>query len=182
MTGEGAGAAGAGEQHLVVRAMRTAFARLGAQPPGLALSCRNAIPQGFGLGTSAGAICAGLLAARALAGPPGGRRCRTTEILRLATRLEGHPDNVAACLAGGLTIAWNPGAPAPAGSAAPAQAAARRPEGGPAGPAARHRARCCACPPSPLATVTARQVLPADRSRTPPRRPTRPGPRCWWPR
>ena len=45
VTGEGAAAAGAGEQHLVVRAMRLAFARLGGQPPGLALSARNEIPQ-----------------------------------------------------------------------------------------------------------------------------------------
>jgi homoserine kinase len=160
VTGEGAGAAGAGEQHLVVRAMRTAFARLGAQPPGLALSCRNEIPQGFGLGSSAAAICAGLLAARALAGADGRVALPDSEILRLATRLEGHPDNVAACLSGGLTIAWNPDAPAPAGQAAPAQAAA------PAGPRVVRLAPLpgitpVLCVPAvPLATVTARQVLP----------------------
>jgi homoserine kinase len=162
VTGEGAGAAGAGEQHLVVRAMRTAFARLGAQPPGLALSCRNTIPQGFGLGSSAGAICAGLLAARALAGPDGRAALPDEEILRLASRLEGHPDNVAACLSGGLTIAWNAGAPAPAGTAEPAEAAA------PAGPRVARLTPLpgitpVLCVPAvPMSTLTARQVLPAD--------------------
>jgi homoserine kinase len=82
--------------------MRAAFGRSGGQPPGLALRCVNTIPQGRGLGSSAGAVVAGLLAADALAGatPADG------EVLGLATQLEGHPDNAAACLAGGLTIAW----------------------------------------------------------------------------
>jgi len=94
---------GAGERHLIVRAMRVAFDALGvAQPEGLALRCVNRIPHGRGLGSSAAAIVAGLLAARALAGAsvaPG-------DVLPLASELEGHPDNVAPCLFGGLTIAW----------------------------------------------------------------------------
>jgi homoserine kinase len=67
----------------------------------------NAIPQRRGLGSSAGAVVAGLLAARGLldldakAGP----LCDQA-LLGLATELEGHPDNAAACLAGGLTISW----------------------------------------------------------------------------
>src|SRR6202042_3553422 len=68
VTGSGAETQSAGEDHLVIRAMRAAFGALGGQPPGLSISCRNEIPQGFGLGSSAGAIVAGLLAARALAG------------------------------------------------------------------------------------------------------------------
>ena len=150
VSGEGADAAAAGEGHLVVRAMRAAFAAAGAgQPPGLALRCVNAIPQGRGLGSSAGAVVAGLLAGRALAasaaaeqpaahaagglaGPDGqalagGAAAEPLAdgatpfadgtapfadgaLLGLAAELEGHPDNAAACLAGGLTIAWNPGA------------------------------------------------------------------------
>jgi homoserine kinase len=110
VTGAGAETASAGEKHLVIRAMRTAFARIGMQPPGIALTCHNEIPQGFGLGSSAGAIVAGLLAARALAGPAGPATLPDDAVLRLATRMEGHPDNVAACLAGGLTIAWEPAA------------------------------------------------------------------------
>ena len=116
VSGEGAGTAGAGERHLVVRAMRAAFAAAGrAQPPGLAVRCINAIPQGRGLGSSAGAVVAGLLAARALAGAEGAEGAEGDEgdeggLLALATELEGHPDNAAACLAGGLTIAWQAGA------------------------------------------------------------------------
>jgi len=119
VSGAGEATAAAGEDHLVIRAMRAAFGVLGGQPPGIGLRCANAIPQGYGLGSSAGAIVAGLLAARALAAGAVGRACAQragpgrdgpgltdAELLQLATRLEGHPDNVAACLAGGLTIAW----------------------------------------------------------------------------
>ena len=101
VTGEGAGLVGAGEDHLVVSAMRAAFSDMGEQPPGLALRCVNRIPHGRGLGSSAAAIVAGVLAARALAGSADPRGA-----LALATTLEGHPDNVAAALFGGLTIAW----------------------------------------------------------------------------
>jgi homoserine kinase len=97
------------EGHLIVRAMRGAFEVIGDAPPGIALNCRNSIPQGFGLGSSAAAIIGGLLAARALAGEPGADRLPDETVLRLAADLEGHADNVAACLAGGLTIAWNSG-------------------------------------------------------------------------
>jgi homoserine kinase len=105
VSGEGADLAGAGEDHLVVRAMRAAFAAIGAQPPGLGLRCVNRIPHGRGLGSSAAAIVAGILAARALAGPDAAK-LPDGALLGLATGLEGHPDNVAACLGGGLTIAW----------------------------------------------------------------------------
>ena len=64
--GEGEDLAAAGERHLVVRAMRVAFAVTGGQPPGLELRCVNRIPHGRGLGSSAAAVVAGLLAARAL--------------------------------------------------------------------------------------------------------------------
>jgi homoserine kinase len=109
VSGAGEEFAAAGEGHLVVRAMRAAFGALGGQPPGIGLRCVNAIPQGFGLGSSAAAIVAGLAAARAL-WPDGaaaaGHKLNDQGLLRLATEMEGHPDNVAACLAGGLTIAW----------------------------------------------------------------------------
>jgi len=108
--GEGAAdVAEAAEAHLVVRAMRAAFEDLGAgQPPGLALRCVNRIPHGRGLGSSAAAIVAGVLAARALADAG----VSAAEALPLANELEGHPDNVAPCLFGGLTIAWlNDGMP-----------------------------------------------------------------------
>jgi homoserine kinase len=103
ISGEGEDLAGAGEEHLVVRAMRAAFAVTGGQPPGLGLRCVNRIPHGRGLGSSAAAVVAGLLAARALSSP---EKLPDDALLPLASDIEGHPDNVAACLAGGLTIAW----------------------------------------------------------------------------
>lgn len=122
ITGEGADLAEAGEGHLVVRAMRAAFAAIGSQPPGLGLRCVNRIPHGRGLGSSAAAIVSGILAARGLAGldsADGGKESAGADDtlpvsgtagadgpLGLATEIEGHPDNVAACLGGGLTIAW----------------------------------------------------------------------------
>ncbi len=106
---DGAGAATLprNERHLVVRALRAAFDRLGGQPSGLALRCENRIPQSRGLGSSAAAIVAGVVAARALAsGTTGDPVEDEAADLDLAAELEGHPDNVAGCLAGGLTIAW----------------------------------------------------------------------------
>jgi homoserine kinase len=105
ISGEGADLAGAGEEHLVVQAMRAAFAVTGGQPPGIGLRCLNRIPHGRGLGSSAAAIVAGVVAARALSGS-GPDHLPDAALLALASDLEGHPDNVAACLAGGLTIAW----------------------------------------------------------------------------
>jgi homoserine kinase len=104
VSGEGASdVTDAEEAHLIVRAMRAAFDDLDSgQPPGIALRCVNRIPHGRGLGSSAAAIVAGVLAARALAGAPAGPE----GALPLANALEGHPDNVAPCLYGGLTIAW----------------------------------------------------------------------------
>ena len=93
------------ESHLVVRAMRAAFGRLGGQPPGLALTCTNRVPHGRGLGSSAAAIVAGVVLARDLV-VDGDQRLSDADLLALATEIEGHPDNVAACLLGGFTVAW----------------------------------------------------------------------------
>jgi len=106
VTGIGEQTARYGEGHLVVRAMRAAFDALGGQPPGIGLRCVNAIPHGFGLGSSAAAIVSGVLAARALFGGNGRELMPDDAVLGIAAGLEGHADNVAACLAGGLTIAW----------------------------------------------------------------------------
>jgi homoserine kinase len=92
------------ESHLVVQAFRAACAELGWSPTGLRLLCRNGIPQGRGMGSSAAAVVAGIVAAWALC--PDVQTRDDTAVLRLATRLEGHPDNVAACLLGGATISW----------------------------------------------------------------------------
>jgi homoserine kinase len=106
VVGEGAGMLPSDERHLVVRAMFEAFDALGTRPPGLALRCHNRIPQARGLGSSSAAIVAGIQLARGLV-RDGAAAMDDAAALRLAARIEGHPDNVAACLLGGLTIAWS---------------------------------------------------------------------------
>lgn len=105
IAGEGADTLGRDENHLVVRALYAAFEALGGRPGGLEIVCANRIPHGRGLGSSAAAICAGVVAARALT-IGGAERLDDAAALAVATALEGHPDNVAACLYGGFTTAW----------------------------------------------------------------------------
>ena len=105
VAGEGETSVPRTERHLVVRAARAAFKRLGGQPRGLQVVCANRIPHGRGLGSSAAAICAGVLAARALT-LGGEQALDPAATLALAAEIEGHPDNVAACLQGGFTITW----------------------------------------------------------------------------
>ena len=64
--GQGADDLPGDDSHLVVRAMHAAFDTFGSRPAGLAVTCRNRIPQARGLGSSSAAIVAGLLLARAL--------------------------------------------------------------------------------------------------------------------
>ncbi len=143
VAGEGEATAAAGESHLVVRAMRVTFGLLDGQPPGLTLRCVNRIPHGRGLGSSAAAVVSGVLAARALT-DGGDERMPLDAVLRLASDLEGHPDNVAACLFGGLTIAWTAAGGARAIRLAPRHAIVP----------------LVLVAPEPLATETARGVLP----------------------
>jgi homoserine kinase len=105
VTGEGAGDLPTDGTHLVARCLLATLDRLGAAPTGISLTCRNAIPQARGLGSSSAAIVAGILAGRALV-VDGPDRLPDAAVLRLAGQIEGHPDNVAPCLLGGLTIAW----------------------------------------------------------------------------
>ena len=105
VAGEGADHLPRDARHLVVASMRAAFTRMGGQPAGLEIACTNRIPQSRGLGSSSAAICAALLAARALV-TDGVDRLDDDAVLQMAQDLEGHPDNVAACLRGGLTFAF----------------------------------------------------------------------------
>jgi homoserine kinase len=108
VAGEGADDLPRNKRHLVVSTLRQAFAALGGQPRGLEVVCANRIPQSRGLGSSSAAIVAAIVAARALV--LGGEEALDDEAaLALATEIEGHPDNVAACLYGGLTLAWRRG-------------------------------------------------------------------------
>jgi homoserine kinase len=105
VAGEGADDVRRDKRNLVVRALTSTFELLGGQPRGLEVVCANRIPHGRGLGSSAAAIVAGVLAARELV-LGGADKLPDDAVLRLAARLEGHPDNVAACLLGGFTLAW----------------------------------------------------------------------------
>ena len=90
-----------GEDNLFVVAARAAAKSLGHNLAPQNVTQRSAIPGGRGLGASAAAIVGGIVAANALAGEPLGRRA----LLRIATEVEGHADNVAAALYGAFTIA-----------------------------------------------------------------------------
>ena len=102
--GEGADEVARDASNLVVRAIAYAFGAVDRPLPGLRLEARNIIPHGRGLGSSGAAVVSGLLAARGLLADDVELPADT--LLRLATELEGHPDNVAPALFGGLTIAW----------------------------------------------------------------------------
>lgn len=102
--GVGEGEVPTDESNLVVRSIAHAFSRLGVPMPGLDVVAHNAIPHGRGLGSSGAAIVSGIVAAKGLL--EGIREVDSATLLRLATELEGHPDNVAPGLFGGLTIAW----------------------------------------------------------------------------
>jgi homoserine kinase len=103
--GEGAGDLDDGEGHLVVRAIRAMGEQLGFRPPGLELRCRNAIPHSRGLGSSAAAAVAGVAAAYGLAGLEIDAEAQA-RALQVAAEFEGHADNAAASLLGGLVVAW----------------------------------------------------------------------------
>jgi len=102
--GEGAGRVPCNDAHLVVRAMRTAWALTGDAPPGLRMRCRNAIPHSRGLGSSAAAAVGGAVAAVVLAGRDS--ELERDTILQVAAGMEGHADNAAASLLGGFVVAW----------------------------------------------------------------------------
>jgi homoserine kinase len=139
VAGEGADSVPRGPEHLVVRAMEAAFAHVGARPTGIRLTCTNKIPHARGLGSSSAAIVGGLALGGHLVGQPLDER----DLLVLATLLEGHPDNVAAAIHGGFTIAWSE----------------------PTGPQVlRLDAQLpvtVLVPPSPVSTDMARRLLPA---------------------
>ncbi|MCL2595984.1 MAG: homoserine kinase [Promicromonosporaceae bacterium] len=102
--GEGAGELPSGDTHLVARALHQTLEIVGAPLTGLHLTCTNAIPHGRGLGSSASAAVAGIVAARALLADPHCLDSRS--VLAIATDFEGHPDNAAPAIWGGATIAW----------------------------------------------------------------------------
>ncbi len=143
VTGEGAGELPDGEDHLVVRAIRAALDEVGAPQTGLRLRCANTIPHGRGMGSSAAAVVAGILAARMLISEP--EALFNTRAFKIASEFEGHPDNAAPAILGGATISWT------------------SPDGPHATQLPLHEdvTPVVLVPSSRLATVTARGVLPA---------------------
>lgn len=90
--------------NLIARSLAHAFDSKGIALPGLHFDAHNVIPHGRGLGSSGAAIVAGVMAAQGLL--EGIASFSSSELLALATDMEGHPDNIAPSLFGGLTIAW----------------------------------------------------------------------------
>ncbi len=99
--GEGAGRLAGNGRNVVVRGVRMAYEAAGRPFRGCAVACVNRIPLARGLGSSAAAWVGGLVAGNTLLGSPLDR----VALLALGARAEGHPDNVAAALLGGLTVA-----------------------------------------------------------------------------
>ena len=104
LRGEGAETLPRDASHLVIRAMEAAFERLGFRHGGLKVTADNVNPHGRGLGSSASAVVAAVSAANAMV-PEAHRRGRDW-ILQLTSEIEGHPDNVAPAIFGGLALSW----------------------------------------------------------------------------
>lgn len=100
--GEGAEDLPRDASHLVIKAIRTALKAAGARVPGLKVTCTNDIPQSRGLGSSASAAVAGVVAANTLAGNP----LNDDQVVQISSSFEGHPDNAAASVLGGAVVSW----------------------------------------------------------------------------
>ena len=98
--GEGADTLPRDGTHLVLRAAEAAAQAAGRDLPPLALTQVNRIPLARGLGSSSAAIVGGVVAADELLGLSLDER----RMLDICTEVEGHPDNVAPALLGGLTV------------------------------------------------------------------------------
>lgn len=102
--GEGARTLPRDETHLVVSTFRRACRTFGLGRLGFTLEAHNRIPQARGMGSSAEAIVAGIAAAAAFAQEG---ELNRSAIFDLAATIEGHPDNVAPAVFGGLTVSWD---------------------------------------------------------------------------
>ncbi|MEH0059004.1 MULTISPECIES: homoserine kinase [Auritidibacter] len=129
-------------RHLIISTIRELLASIGWTVPGLKVRAINRIPHSRGLGSSAAAHVAAVLGAQGLL-PRHAQRTHD-ELLQWAAELEGHPDNVAPALFGGLTLSWSTHAQFHTARFEPA------PELTPV----------VAIPDKPVATATARELLP----------------------
>jgi homoserine kinase len=142
VSGEGAEQLPRNESHLILRSALVGLADLGYRAPGLGLTCHNTIPHGRGLGSSSAAIVAGLAAAQGLTG----QALDPAWLIGHADAIEGHPDNVAAAVLGGFTLAYD----GPRGVTAVRAAVAPR------------LGVLIFVPDNPVATSAARGLLPAE--------------------
>ena len=100
INGEGTERLSPGENNMIIQSARVLAEHAGKPLPPFHVDCINRIPLSSGLGSSAAAKLTGMLGANTLLGQPFSRE----EILNLATELEGHADNAAPALFGGLVI------------------------------------------------------------------------------
>ena len=103
--GEGQGQLPVDQANLIAISARRVYQQAAAPFPGLLIESLNRIPLASGLGSSSAAVLTGLLGANGLLG---GRFSRE-ELLQLAIQIEGHPDNVAPAMLGGLTVSASRG-------------------------------------------------------------------------
>ena len=99
--GEGAGELGTGRDNLVYKAMEFLFRDAGEDMPVVRINCDNRIPLARGMGSSAAAIAGGLVAANSLCVS---QEYTVNDLLEMAATIEGHPDNVAAAVLGGMQL------------------------------------------------------------------------------
>ena len=100
VVGEGADELPTDASNEVYRALSRVFEARSAPPPPLWLRCDNAVPLARGFGSSSAARASGLLLGNRLLGDP----FSVDELLEFGARMEGHPDNIAACLLGGVQV------------------------------------------------------------------------------
>lgn len=100
ISGEGRDSLPKDATNLLYRSFARVYERIGKPVPSVRIRCRNEIPLGRGLGSSAAAVAGGLLAASELSG----ENIPANRLLALAADIEGHPDNAAAAIMGGFRI------------------------------------------------------------------------------
>ena len=98
--GEGSSKLPTNEDNLIYQSMKQLFSKVDYKPTGLYIKAINNIPLARGLGSSAAAIVGGLLAANELVED----KLSVSELVDLATEIEGHPDNVSPALLGGIVV------------------------------------------------------------------------------
>ena len=98
VSGEGEGKLPSNADNAIAEAALQIYDLTGKACTGIHIDCLNRVPLGSGMGSSSAALLTGMLGANALLGNP----LTNEEILKLAIETEGHPDNVAPAMLGGL--------------------------------------------------------------------------------